>query len=253
MAEQIRQYNQNYELQLKQYNESVRQFDKEYNQRIAEYKEQIRQFDVEIERLKAKDKQEYDLEIKKLAQQKAALEQEQDQWEDEMKYKRETLAEQQRQFDEQNKQNQAQLTGSSGGTAKVTSSSKVTSTGKATSTINATSAGKDQSGAGKVTTDYFNGKVPQVTEQDAKRFGTFANGYQPMGINGYGKVKKTGDTIPVNTTTLSGQKRTINQNIWETPDGTLWYWEGRYMIYKKLETTGSGGGGGGGLTHKAVK
>ena len=44
MAEEIRQFNQNYDLQLKQYNES------------------IRQFEIEIERLKKKDEQEYQLE-----------------------------------------------------------------------------------------------------------------------------------------------------------------------------------------------
>ena len=58
-------------------------------------------------------------------------------------------------------------------------------------------------------------------------------------------VTKTGQTIPVYTETLSGEKRTVNQNVWQTPDGSLWYWEGREMKYKPMPTAASSGGGGG--------
>ena len=55
LAEEVRQYNQNYELKMK------------------EYEEGIRQFNEEIARLKAKDAQEYKLDIQKLELQKAQL------------------------------------------------------------------------------------------------------------------------------------------------------------------------------------
>ena len=64
MAEEIRQYNQNYELQLKQYNESVRQFNQSYELQKKEYQESIRQFNEEIARLKKKDEQEYQTQAK---------------------------------------------------------------------------------------------------------------------------------------------------------------------------------------------
>ena len=73
--------------------------------------------------------------------------------------------------------------------------------------------------------------------KDCAVYGTFSNGYQPKGISGYGKVSKTGDTVKLDTVTLSGQRRTVTQNIWKTPDGTLWYWEGRENQYKKLGGT----------------
>lgn len=57
-AEEVRQYNQNYNLQVK------------------EYEEGIRQFNEEIARLKAKDAKEYALEIQQLELQKAQLEEE---------------------------------------------------------------------------------------------------------------------------------------------------------------------------------
>lgn len=99
MAEEIRQYNQNYQLQLKQFDESVRQFEMEYEQRLAEFKEEIRQFDEEIARLKKKDEQEYQLQIQQLELEKKQREQEQKNWEAEMALKEQQLAEEKRQFD----------------------------------------------------------------------------------------------------------------------------------------------------------
>lgn len=61
-------------------------------------------------------------------------------------------------------------------------------------------------------------------------YGYFSNGYQPKGIDGYGAVSKTGKKIMV-TNTKTGN---INsQNVWKTPDGTQWYWEGVSKTYKK--------------------
>ena len=104
MAEEIRQYNQQYEFQVQQFNEEIRQYNQQYN-------ESVRQFNEEIERLKAKDAKEYELEIQNLELKKQQLAQEQKQWEAEMAYKQAQLAEQKRQFDAA----QATLTGSGGG------------------------------------------------------------------------------------------------------------------------------------------
>ena len=56
--------------------EEVRQFNQNYNLQVKEYEEGIRQFNEEIARLKAKDAQENKLEIQKLELQKAQLEEE---------------------------------------------------------------------------------------------------------------------------------------------------------------------------------
>lgn len=61
-------------------------------------------------------------------------------------------------------------------------------------------------------------------------YGYFSNGYQPKGIDGYGAVSKTGKKIMV-TNTKTGNVNT--QNVWKTPDGTQWYWEGGSKTYKK--------------------
>ena len=229
MAEQIRQYNQTYELQLKEYNESVRQFNKDYDQRIKEYNESIRQFNVEIERLKKKDAQEYELQIKQLERQKAEAEAEQKRWEEEMKFEREKLAEQKRQFDASQSSS-----GSSGGSSKITKG------------IGDTGASITK-GNYEVSTDYYQGNL----NPDAKN-GVMSNGYQPDNINGK-KLTKSGQSIVVNTVTLSGEKRKVTQNVWQTPDGKLWYWEGRQNKYIQIPTNSESIGGGGNKWYKAVK
>lgn len=76
--------------------------------------------------------------------------------------------------------------------------------------------------------------------------GTFSNGYQPNNVGGQ-KLTKSGITD-----TLNG----VTQNVWKTPDGQLWIWDGtqnKYLKYTnpektntaKKRTTGGGGGGGG--------
>ena len=63
------------------------------------------------------------------------------------------------------------------------------------------------------------------TKVSAKKYGTFDNGYQPKGINGYGKLSKSGHTC-----TINGQ----TQNIWLTKgDGKTraWYWDGKTKTY----------------------
>lgn len=81
-----------------------------------------------------------------------------------------------------------------------------------------------------VKTDYYEGDY----NEDVKVFGTFNNGYQPKGIDGYGTVTKTGETIQFETQTLNGEKKTVTQNVWKTNDGSKWYWDGRYNKYIKM-------------------
>jgi hypothetical protein len=103
-------------------------------------------------------------------------------------------------------------------------------------TGNETYTGDGKEGVAKtITTDYFSGEMPAITQLASKYFGTFANGYQPKGIPTHGKLTKTGETIEVRTTTLSGEKKPVTQNIWKAEDGTLWYWEGREMMYKQYK------------------
>lgn len=62
------------------------------------------------------------------------------------------------------------------------------------------------------------------------QWGYFSNGYQPKGIDGYGAVSKTGKTVMV---TNSKTGRVSSQNVWKTPDGTKWYWDGGSRTYKR--------------------
>ena len=133
-AEQIRQFNLQYE-------ESVRQFNAEYELKQKEFQESIRQFDEEIARLKAKDKQEYELEIKQLEQQKKQLEQNQKQWEAEMAFKEKQLQEEQRQFNEQMSQKKSSSSGGGGGGSS--------SSGKSSSSKSSVAKEKNLSDTGK--------------------------------------------------------------------------------------------------------
>lgn len=150
-AEQQRQFELNYQLELDQMEqqkaalaEEIRQFNQSYNLQVKEYNEGVRQFNEEIARLKAKDAQEHALEIKRLEQQKKALEQEQRQFEAEQKLKQQQLAEEQRQYNAELafKKQQAAKT-SSGGSATVKKSSGGSSSG--TSTVKSGSGGKTAS------------------------------------------------------------------------------------------------------------
>lgn len=93
-------YYQRYQDVLNQINqenalaEEVRQFNDNYKLQVKEYEEGIRQFNEEIARLKAKDAQEYKLEIQKLELQKKQLEEEKRQFNAQ-------IAEEKRQFNAQ--------------------------------------------------------------------------------------------------------------------------------------------------------
>ena len=241
MAEQIRQYNQSYQLEVDKYNTAKQQWQAEFDQGVKEFNEQIRQWTAEYDRLIAKDTAEAQAEADRLAEQIAQREQQQLQWEAEME-------EEKRQFD---KTFEAMYgDGGNGGNTPIT--------GNDSSPAQQSAEISEKTDGTYIKTDYFKGVLPARTASAIQEFGVFANGYQPMGIHGAGKVTKTGFTIPVNTVTLSGEKRTVNQNVWKTPDGSYWYWEGRKMTYIKLDKStilGNSGGGGGGSTntYKVVK
>lgn len=199
--------------------EEIRQFELNYEMQVKELEEKIRQFNAEMERLKAKDKQEYQLEIKKLEESKKQAEAE---LAEKKRQHNETLAEEKRQFNKQHSGGSTiKISGGSGGSG---GSKKATSTGVSMGAGIASSKYA-------VNTAYYQGSK----NSDCKKYGTFSNGYQPKGISGHGKVSKTGETIQIKTQTLSGQKQTVIQNVWKTPDGKKWYWEGRQNKYIQIK------------------
>ena len=92
------------------------------------------------------------------------------------------------------------------------------------------------------------------TKNSDTKYGTFSNGYQPNNVGGK-KLSKTGITDVVNG---------VTQNVWQTPDGKKWIWDGtknRYLEYDDGSTQnnkpstskyGGTGGGGGGKTTNAM-
>ena len=62
------------------------------------------------------------------------------------------------------------------------------------------------------------------TKNSDTKYGTFSNGYQPNNVGGK-TLSKSGITDVVNG---------VTQNVWKTPDGKLWIWDGtknRYLEY----------------------
>ena len=136
-AEQQRQYNQQYELEVKQMDEQIRQYNQSYQQQVKEYNEGIRQFNEEIARLKAKDAQEYQLEIKNLELKKQQLAEEKKQYEADQKLKqeqlqlqRDQLAEEKRQYDTTLEYNKSKSGVNGGGGGSGGGSGGGTGTGK---------------------------------------------------------------------------------------------------------------------------
>ncbi len=239
--EDIRQYNEQYELQMKQFDEEIRQYNQQYELQLKEFEESIRQFNEEMARLRAKDAQEYAVQIQQLEIQKQnaelnkkQLEEEKRQFNESLKLQQAQLAEEKRQFDEQLSYNKTKASSSG-------SSSGGSSGGGSVISKN------NSSNSNAFTTEYFSGTIPGATAADARDYGTFSNGYQPKGIANHGTLKKAKDSdgdimvIHLNTQTLSGKKQTLEQAVWKATDGTLWYWEGREMKYKPF-TQGGGSG-----------
>lgn len=152
------------------------------------------------------------------------------QWEAEMQFQREQAAQAQANWEKEYALSQAAAYSSgSGGSSRGSggSSSYSSSDYDIVDTSNSTST------QGKTVNPYTG-----TRNSDADKFDTFSNGYQPKGISGYGTVSKSGDTITVN-----GQK----QNVWKTPDGSKWYWDGRANQYVKMSGAFGAGAGGGGF------
>ena len=63
------------------------------------------------------------------------------------------------------------------------------------------------------------------TKNPDAKYGTFDNGYQPNNVNGK-KLSKTGQTDVVNG---------VTQNVWQTPDGTKYIWDGTKNAYLRYE------------------
>ena len=229
MAEQIRQYNESMALQKEQFAEEKRQFEQSYALEIKQFDENIRQFNEEMERLKKKDAQEYAMEIKKLELQKQQMEQAKLEAQRDYEIKQQQLAMQQSQFDKEyslKQQEMAEQSRQFNASLNASKSSSSASISKDSSSISKSSSSYP------VSTAYYQGEL----NKDVEKYGAMDNGYQPKGIEYYGKVSKTGDTITFTTQTLSGQTQTVTQNVWKTPDGTTWYWDGRKNSYVKLSS-----------------
>ena len=108
-AEEIRQYNEQYQLELERFDEQIRQYNQSYQQQVKEYNEGIRQFNEEIARLKAKDAKEYELEIKNLELKKQQLAEEKKQYEADQKIKQQQLTLQKQQMQRENELKKKQL------------------------------------------------------------------------------------------------------------------------------------------------
>jgi len=242
--EEVRQYNESYQLQKEQFAEEKRQFERSYALEIKQFDENIRQFNEEMERLKKKDAQEHAMEIQRLELQKEQMEQAKKEAERDYEIKQQQLQMQQEQFDKEYQLKQAQFKedqrqfnkayeSSGSNTSKIVKGNESTSTSKQQN-VDPNSVKTPYT----VETPYYKGQL----SSDAIKYGTMANGYQPQGIIGHGNVKKTGQTIEIETQTLDGQRRTVTQNVWKTSDNKLWYWEGRQNKYIEIPKQSSGGG-----------
>lgn len=225
--ESVRQYNQNYELEMK------------------EYEEGVRQFDAEMERLKEKDaeeKHQWDL---MYAQSGAGITKDDD---------------------TTNPVIEAGANAARSATAgqvvsgyypgKTTTNKEITdfiekNMPKATTGSYSASSyqqklandEKKQQGTGadksnepekyEFGTPYYRGSY----NSDIKYFGTFNNGYQPKGISGHGWLEKTGEKEEVHTVIQygkdAGKEKVVNQNVWKAEDGTKWIWNGVSNSYEE--------------------
>lgn len=85
-------------------------------------------------------------------------------------------------------------------------------------------------------TNYYQGDYNKdaLTNGKVDKNKVFSNGYQPNNINGK-KLTQTGYTATVTTKTLDGKTKKVTQNIWQTPDGKSYLWNGvenKYVPYQ---------------------
>ena len=175
MEEQIRQFNQNYELQLK------------------EYQEGIRQFNEEIARLKKKDEEEYKLQIEQLELEREKLEEQIRQWEEEMEFEREKWEATQKK---------------SGGSSSRNNSSNNTAT------INPDPPADSGGSGSNVIQDVANWVSGIITDigstfSNSNLVGVSAMGYGPLSEDAVAKKVASGEVI---ATQLSNGKISVKKN-----------------------------------------
>lgn len=232
LEEQARQYNQNYELQMKEYEEGVRQF----NEQLA--------------RLKEQDAQESTLAMQELKLKKAQLEEEKRQFDAQMEVKAaETVAAETAKKEEAREKSiekikkkkvsgrflDDQIMEQAKEMADVTADKMRE---KTDSEADITDGGRAHSGKSArfaVSTPYYRGEY----NPDGQTYGTFSNGYQPKGIRGHGLLTKTGEKIKTEPTIQygedKGKTKQLKQNIWQAEDGTRWIWNGMLNEYQEYE------------------
>lgn len=125
LAEEVRQFNKNYDLNVKKLDEEIRQYNQTYELNVKELDEKIRQFNEEIARLKAKDSAEAKQAAQELEIKKQQVQIQKQQLAEEKRQFNAKMAEEKRQF---NVQNGAKGTTSSKGSSSGSSSGSKTST-----------------------------------------------------------------------------------------------------------------------------
>lgn len=158
------------------------------------------------------------------------------QYDEDMKYKQAQLAEQKRQADLDYKLKQQQL-------AEEKRQFNITSSKGSGSGSSLSSDGSASTDI-KLSTKYYNGNMPALLAASINKYGVFESAvddsgtpYQPKGViydgKAYGEVKKTGYKYTKTAKNLkTGKTDTIYQNVWETPDGSQWVWNGSKMAYE---------------------
>lgn len=216
LAEQIRQYNQDYEFKVK------------------EFEEGIRQFNEEIARLRAKDEEENRLEIQRLELQK------------------QELAEKKRQFDAEYELAKSQMTisggsrsgssgGSSGGNAPIVSASGQTYSahgGQGSSGANMSASKKNTSKYSPI--EQIAGAMNNNAKTRAKSDYYFSNGYQPRYINNTKLVQAKSNGQPLTVGNLQPHIAKAlgvpsTQKVWYA-DGKYYVWRGKYKMYECVAT-----------------
>ncbi|MDD5901461.1 MAG: hypothetical protein PUC73_11285, partial [Lachnospiraceae bacterium] len=247
LAEQERQYNMNYDLKLKEYEEGVRQFNDEMERLKQLDAEEKRQFDLayaeknKSNEIKIKDettsgtntsgytgkflptpgKTTESKEIRDFIEKNLAS-----------AGKSSNSSAQQKLTNDEKKQGETK-TNSEGSRRIGSTQAPIADAGlKAGANLAMELAGNYfAKGAYAVATNYYRGDL----NPDAKTYGTFSNGYQPKGISGHGELEKTGENVSVPAVVQYGTKKgktvEVKQNVWKAEDGTRWIWDGMNNCY----------------------
>lgn len=207
LAEEVRQYNENLQLQKQQLQEEIRQYEQNYALQVKQYQESIRQFDAEMARLKAKDAQEYALEIQQLELQKQRAQAEQAQWEKEYNLAMKEFNEKQRQFDKEFNEKQRQFD-------------------KSYNDSNVVGGINKDGGNNAADTDNYSqyGNSKAVSKRDDY---FFSNGYQPRYVN---NIKLQTSNITVGQIFGNNFYVEPDQNIWKAGN-KLVIWDGKTRNY----------------------